>query len=101
MIARKKRRVLANLALAGLIAFAAASPAYAQAAGGDLGGFLQNVVDLLNNNIIRLLAVIAVIFTGGAWLLGHLDLRRAATVVLGVIVMFSAAWIVDLITGGG
>ncbi len=94
------RRPVALLALAGLIAFAAASPAHAQAAG-DIGGFLQNIVDLLNNNIIRLLAVVAVIFTGAAWLLGHLDMRRAATVVLGIVVMFSAAYIVDLITGGG
>jgi type IV secretion system protein VirB2 len=31
---------------------------------------------------------------------GHLDMRRAGTVVVGIIVIFSAAAIVDLITGG-
>jgi type IV secretion system protein VirB2 len=31
---------------------------------------------------------------------GHLDFRRAATVVLGIIVIFGAATIVDVITGG-
>ena len=44
---------------------------------------------------------IAVIVTGVAWMFGHLDMRRAGTVVIGIIVIFSAATIVDLITGGG
>jgi type IV secretion system protein VirB2 len=80
----------------------AASPALAQTAGvgGDLGGFIQNIIDLLNSGIIRGLAVLAVIITGIAWMFGHLDLRRAGTVVIGIIVIFGASTIVDLITGG-
>ncbi|HYD45454.1 MAG TPA: TrbC/VirB2 family protein [Phenylobacterium sp.] len=88
------------LTLATLLA-ASASPALAQSVGGDIGGFIQNLIDLLNNNVIRGLAVIAVILTGIAWMFGHLDLRRAGTVLVGIIVIFSAAAIVDLITGGG
>ena len=58
------------------------------------------MIDLLNNNVIRGLAVLAVIVTGVAWMFGHVDLRRAGTVVLGIMVIFGAATIVDLITGG-
>ena len=97
MTLRTVRRLAAFTALALL----SASPAYAQAVGGDIGGFIQNLIDLLNNNVIRGLAVLAVIITGIAWMFGHLDLRRAGTVIVGIIVIFSAAAIVDLITGGG
>jgi len=95
-------RSRARLRLALVIATAslAASPANAQAVGGDLGGFIQNIIDLLNSGIIRGLAVLAVIVTGIAWMFGHLDLRRAGTVVIGIIVIFGASTIVDLITGG-
>jgi len=96
----QKRALLGRVAIIGLLAVAVASPAHAQVAGGDIGGFIQNIIDFFNDKIIRGLAVLAVIFVGGAWLLGHLDLRRAATVVLGIVVMFSGAAIVDLIVGG-
>ncbi|WP_269714872.1 TrbC/VirB2 family protein [Caulobacter sp. NIBR2454] len=76
-----------------------ASPAMAQS-GADLGGFIQNIIDLLNSDIIRGLAVLAVILTGVAWMFGHLDLRRAGTVVVGIIVIFGAGTIVDMIVGG-
>ncbi|WP_312162702.1 TrbC/VirB2 family protein [Phenylobacterium sp.] len=94
------RRPFALLVLAGAIALAA-GPAYAQTVGGDIGGFIQNLIDILNSNVIRGLAIIAIIVTGIAWMFGHLDLRRAGTVIVGIIVIFSAATIVDLITGGG
>lgn len=92
------RLIVAGLALAGL-----ATPAFAAtsgAVGGNLGGFIQNIIDLLNGSVIRGLAVLAVILTGIAWMFGHIDMRRAGTVVLGIIVIFGAATIVDLITGG-
>jgi type IV secretory pathway VirB2 component (pilin) len=98
----RTRAVLANLALAGAVALVAASPALAQTtstAGSNLGTFIQNVVDLLNNNIIRGVATIAVILTGIGWMTGHVDLRRAGTVVIGIVVVFGAATIVGLITG--
>ena len=78
-------------------------PALAQTTGGstgNIGTFIQNIINLLNNNVIRGLAVIAIIITGLAWMFGHLDLRRAGTVIVGIIVVFGAATIVDLITGG-
>lgn len=92
---RRALRLLLTIA-----SLTAASPAYAQAAGGDLGGFIQNLIDLLNSGIVRGLAVLAVIITGIVWMFGQLDLRRAGTVVVGIIVIFGASTIVDLITGG-
>ena len=45
--------------------------------------------------------MIAIIVTGIAWMFGHLDLRRAGAVIVGIIVIFSAAGLVDLMVGGG
>lgn len=75
-----------------------ASPAAAQAA--NIEGLLQNVVDMLTGNTARLLAVLAVVIVGILWMFGLFDLRRAAIVVLGIVVVFGAAEIVNLITGG-
>jgi type IV secretion system protein VirB2 len=97
-------RIVRRLAWGGLLVAFAASPALAQTAGGlgagNLGSFIQNIIDLLTNNVIRGLAVLAVIVTGVAWMFGHVDLRRACTVVLGIVVIFGAATIVSAITGG-
>lgn len=100
MTFRVPPRALGALAL-GIGLALIADPALAQSAGsgGNIGTFIQNVINLLNNNVIRGLAVIAIIVTGIAWMFGHLDLRRAGTVIVGIIVIFGAATIVDLITG--
>src|ERR1700756_2899368 len=90
--------------LAASFTIALAHPAFAQTAGGAVGGnvetFLQNVVNLLTGNVARLLATLAVIVVGVAWMFGHLDLRRAGVVIIGIILFFGAAQIVSLITGG-
>ena len=98
---RHPHRWSRRVALAAAIAFAA-TPAFAQTGGvgGDLGSFIQNIIDLLNSGIVRGLAVLAVIITGVVWMFGQIDLRRAGTVVIGIIVIFGASTIVDLITGG-
>lgn len=79
-----------------VVALTYSTPAAAQ----NVESLLQNVVDLLTGNTARLLAIIAVIVVGVLWMFGLFDLRRAATVVLGVIVVFGAAEIVDMLTGG-
>jgi type IV secretory pathway VirB2 component (pilin) len=94
---RRARRVILLATAAAFVA----GPAFAQDVGGDLGGFIQNIIDLLNSGIVRGLAVLAVIITGIVWMFGQIDLRRAGTVVIGIIVIFGASTIVDLITGGG
>lgn len=98
-------RTSGTLALAAGLAAALHHPAFAQSVGGGVGGniesFLQNVVDLLTGNVARLLAVIAVVLVGVAWMFGQVDLRRAGVVVIGIIMIFSAVQIVSMITGGG
>lgn len=81
------------------IVLATTEPATAQTA--NIEGVLQNVVTLLTGEVARLLATLAVIIVGIAWMFGHLDLRRAAWVVLGVAIVFGAQEIVGLLTGGG
>ena len=80
-----------------LFSLTLAEPAFAQSA--NLEGVLQNIVDMLTGNVARLLAILAVIVTGIAWMFGYLDLRRAAYVVLGIAIVFGASEIVSTITG--
>lgn len=93
-----RRRHAAAATLACAVSLAAAGPAFAAA---NVEGLLQNVVDLLTGNTARLLAVLAVVIVGVLWMFGLFDLRRAAIVVLGIVVVFGAAEVVSLITGGG
>jgi len=73
-------------------------PAFAQSA--NLEGVLQNIVNMLTGNVARLLATLAVIIVGIAWMFDYLDLRKAAYVVLGVAIVFGASEIVSTLTGG-
>ncbi len=94
----RSRRSAAAGALALAAGLTLATPAFASA---NVEGLLQNVVDMLTGNTARLLAVLAVVIVGILWMFGLFDLRRAAIVVLGIVVVFGAAEIVGLITGGG
>lgn len=94
---RPSRTLAATLAIALAATALSAQPAMASA---NVEGLLQNVVDMLTGNTARLLAVLAVVVVGILWMFGLFDLRRAAIVVLGIVVVFGAAEIVNLITGG-
>lgn len=92
-------RVLAtSAALASLFVLSAAEPALAQTA--NIEGVLQNIVTMLTGNVARLLATLAVIIVGIAWMFGFMDLRKAAYVVLGVAIVFGASEVVSTLTGG-
>lgn len=92
-----RRRQCAVGAIALATTLMAAQPAFASA---NVEGLLQNVVDMLTGNTARLLAILAVVIVGILWMFGLFDLRRAAIVILGIVVVFGAAEIVGLITGG-
>jgi type IV secretory pathway VirB2 component (pilin) len=94
----KFEKFVAPLVMAVLLS-AAASPAQA-ASGLNIESMLQNIVDMLSGTTARLLAILAIMLTGIAWMFGYLDLRKAGTVVLGVAIVFGAAQIVSMITGG-
>ena len=87
--------------MASALSLALFEPALAQTAGANVESFLQNVVDLLTGNVARLIAIIAVVLMGFSVMFGLLDIRRAGVIILGIVVVFSAAWIVGQITGGG
>ena len=55
-----------RLAFAAALALTA-SPALAQTTGvgGDLGGFLQNIINLMNSTIVRLVATLAELAAAG------------------------------------
>jgi type IV secretion system protein VirB2 len=103
LTSRALKRIGHTVVFATLAVCAAATPALAQAAGtaagGNIGAFIENIISILNSSVIRGLAVIAIIVTGIAWMFGHLDLRRAGAVIVGIIVIFSAASLVDLMVG--
>ena len=81
-----------------VLSIALVEPALAQTA--NIEGVLQNIVNMLTGNVARLLATIAVIIVGIAWMFGYLDLRKAAYVVLGFAITFGASEVVSTLTGG-
>ncbi|MFL4998511.1 MAG: TrbC/VirB2 family protein [Microvirga sp.] len=83
--------------LAVVIVVVLTEPAAAQTA--NVEKVLQNIVDALTGNIAKLLATLAVIITGLAWMFGYLDLRRAGFVIMGVAILFGASEIVGALTG--
>jgi len=85
--------------MATVFSLALIEPSFAQA--GGIESVLQNIVNMLTGNVARLLAIIAVIIVGIAWMFGYLDLRKAAFCVLGIGIIFGATEIVNTISGGG
>ncbi|PJR92432.1 Type IV secretory pathway AvhB2 protein [Ochrobactrum sp. 695/2009] len=84
--------------MATIFSLALIEPSFAQA--GGIESVLQNIVNMLQGNVARLLAVIAVIIVGIAWMFGYLDLRKAAYCVLGIGIIFGATEIVNTLAGG-
>lgn len=84
--------------MAAVLSLTLVEPSFAQA--GGIESVLQNIVNMLTGNVARLLAIIAVIIVGIAWMFGYLDLRKAAFVVLGIGIIFGATEIVNMISGG-
>ena len=76
-------------------------PATAQAAGGtgNLSTFLNNVVNLITGPVGQAIAIIAVALCGLGAMFGALSARAFGGVVLGCAIVFSAAWVVQKITG--
>jgi len=94
-------RRVATFALAAAVLTAAADPAFAQSAGGqgDITSFLQNIVNIITGTAGKLIAVLAICIVGVGALMGALSMRTAGGVILGVLLIFSSAWIVDQIIG--
>lgn len=92
---------LGALAAAALV-LAHADPAMAQATGGGgtLITFLQNIVNLITGTVGQLLSVIAICIVGVGALMGAFSMRQFGGTILGVMLIFSSAWIIQQIVGG-
>jgi type IV secretion system protein VirB2 len=99
----RSSRIIHLIALACLLTFCCHDVAFAQTGGGtgSLTTFLTNVVNLLTGALGQAIAVIAVAGVGIAWALGQASPRFALGTVVGVAILFSAAWIVGQIDGNG
>lgn len=73
-----------------------ALPAYASEVGA-LTVALQGLVDILTGRTANLIAVLAVAGVGWAWLTGHLSLKQAATIAIGMGIIFGAPEIAGLL----
>ena len=95
----KPAKLLPAALLASLVL--AANPAAAQGAGGtgSLDSFLTNVVNMITGSTGQAIAIIAVAVCGLGAMFGALSARAFGGVVLGCAIVFSAAWIVQKITG--
>lgn len=96
----RARQYAPALFMAALLGFAMTEPAFAAGGLGNIENVLKNIVDTLTGNVARLIATIAVILVGLAWMFNMVDLRAAAMVVLGIAIVFGAAEIVSMMTGG-
>ena len=92
MRTEKKMWMLAVLGCAGLL-IAVSGPAMAAA---PWETALQTVVNYMTGTTAHLLAIIAVAAVGVAMLAGHMSVRSALSVILGMAIIFGAATIVGI-----
>ena len=97
-------RQVATFALAMAVLVTAIDPALAAdssaGGGGNITTFLQNLVNIITGTAGKLISVLAICLVGIGALMGALSLRAAGGVILGVMLIFSASWIVEQIVGG-
>lgn len=93
------RNALPLALLAVVFSVALVEPAAAQSLGGAETIF-QNIVDALTGNIARLIAIIAAIIIGFAFLFGFADLRIVGYFIVGCIIIFGASELVDMLASG-
>ena len=74
--------------------------ALAQSALFDSGtNFLEALQNLLTSTWARIIAIIAVVFLGFAWMFGRISMQLAVSVIGGLILVFGAPAIVDSVAG--
>lgn len=101
--ARARQPAIVAPAVVAAVLLLSLHPAVAQTAGGtgSLDSFLTNVVNMITGTTGQAIAIIAVAVCGLGAMFGALSARAFGGVVLGCAIVFSAAWIVGKITGGG
>lgn len=73
-------------------------PEFAFAASNPVVGALEWLLNLLVSDIGRIAAMIAVVVLGIGSFVGYFNFQRAGMIVMGIVLIFGAAWFVDSIT---
>lgn len=101
MLINKKQSIyIITLALTGILllypedAFAQSSALFSSGT-----NFLNALQSLLTSTWARIIAIIAVVFLGFAWMFGRISMQLALSVIGGIILVFGAPAIVDSISG--
>lgn len=88
--------VAKNVAVAAILAaLVMPMPAFAQT---SADGLFQQILDLLTGTVAKIIAAIAIVMCGFATMAGRLDKSMFMSVLVGIVMIFSAGWIVDQIT---
>jgi type IV secretory pathway VirB2 component (pilin) len=66
----------------------------------DIAGVLNNLISFINSATIKAIATIMIMVIGIGWMFGHIDLRKAGMLVIGIGVVTSASQIAGTLTGG-
>lgn len=91
---RSRRKIVLWMALASVAAVLVPELAYAQSAA-PVEGILEWFVGVLQGNVARSLAIIAVCFLGFLFLTGRMAWQGAISIVIGIAIIFGAAELVD------
>lgn len=96
------RRRVGRLLGFGLALTLISSPAFAQAVGGtsDITTFFQNIVNIITGTTGKVIAVLAIVGVAMGAMFGALSWRQFGGVTVGILMLFSASWIVTQMTGG-
>ncbi len=93
-----KKKIVKTVAMVGLTGLMS-TPAYASEVGA-LTTAVQGLVDILTGTTAQLIAVVAIAGIGWSWSAGHLSLKQASTIALGIGVIFGAPEIASLLGAG-
>lgn len=95
-------RLSFRILLGGALFLIMSDPAYAQGNSqlfGSMTSFLEALQDLLTGTWAKVIAIIAIVVVGFSWMTGRLSWPVAFSTIGGIILVFSAAGIVDGIEG--
>ena len=88
--------IMKNVALAAILAAAVMPmPAFAQVAA---DGLFQKILAVLTGTVAKVIAAIAIVLCGFATMAGRIDKGMFMSVLVGIVIIFSASWIVNEIT---
>ncbi|MBX4899649.1 MULTISPECIES: pilin major subunit VirB2 [Rhizobium] len=92
---------LTTSTLSAILSMCFTESAFAQAAGASPAAMVQNICNFILGGFGQSLAILGIIAIGVSWMFGRASLALVAGVVGGIVIMFGAAFLGGMITGGG